>query len=32
MYNTTQNELRFKVRENLQLINTDKKPLPACPH
>jgi len=25
-----QNELGFKVRENLQLTNTDKKPLPAC--
>jgi len=28
----TQNELGFKVRENLQLNNTDKKPLPACKH
>jgi len=27
-----QNELAFKVRENLQLTNTDKKPLPACHH
>jgi len=27
-----QNELGFKVRENLQLTNTDKKPLPACKH
>jgi len=24
------NELRFKVRENLQLTNTDKAPLHAC--
>jgi len=31
MYDTqTQNELQFKVRENLQLTNTDKAPLPAC--
>jgi len=30
MYDTqTQNELGFKVRENLQLTNTDKKALPA---
>jgi len=27
-----QNELGFKVRENLQLTNTDKKALPACHH
>jgi len=33
MYDTQiQNELGFKVRENLQLTNTDKKPLPACQH
>jgi len=33
MYDTQiQNELGFKVRENLQLTNTDKKPLPACHH
>jgi len=25
-----QNALGFKVRENLQLTNTGKKPLPAC--
>jgi len=31
MYDTQiKNELRVKVRENLQLTNTDKKPLPAC--
>ena len=30
MYDTQiQNELGFKVRENLQLTNTDKKPLPV---
>jgi len=27
-----QNELGFKARENLQLTNTHKKPLPACKH
>jgi len=27
-----QNELGFKVGENLQLTNTDKKPPPACQH
>jgi len=27
-----QNDLGFKDRENLQLTNTDKKPLPACHH
>jgi len=27
-----ENELGFKVKENLQLTNTDKKPLPACQH
>jgi len=33
IYNTQiQNELGFKVRERLQLTNTDKKPLPACQH
>jgi len=33
MYDTQiQNELGFKVRDNLQLINRDKKPLPACHH
>jgi len=33
MYDTQiQNELGLKVRENLQLTNTDKKPLPACQH
>jgi len=33
MHNTQiQNELGFKVRENLQLTNTDKKPLPASQH
>jgi len=35
MYDTQiQNELPFKGRENLQLTNTDKKPLPvpACHH
>jgi len=33
MYNTQiQNELGFKIRENLQLTNTDKKPLPAFQH
>jgi len=33
MYNTQiQNEPGFKVGENLQLTNTDKKPLPACQH
>jgi len=33
MYDTQiKNELGFKVRENLQLTNTDKKPLPACHH
>jgi len=33
MYDTQiQNELGFKVRENLQLTKTDKKPLPACKH
>jgi len=32
-YNTQiQNELGSKVRENLQLTNTDKKQLPACQH
>jgi len=33
MYDTQiQNELGFKVRENLQFTNKDKKPLPACHH
>jgi len=33
MYNTQiQNELGFRFSENLQLINTDKKPLSACHH
>jgi len=33
MYDTQiQNELGFKVRENLQLTSTDNKPLPACQH
>jgi len=33
MYGTQiQNELGFKVRENLQLNNTDKTQLPACYH
>jgi len=33
MYDTEkQIKLGFKVRENLQLTNTDKKPLPACQH
>jgi len=27
-----QNESGFEVRINLQLTNTDKKPLPACHH
>jgi len=33
MYDTQiQHELGFKISENLQLTNTDKKPLPACHH
>jgi len=32
MYGMIENELVFKVRENLQLTNRDKKPLPACHH
>jgi len=33
MYDTQiKNEFGFKVRENLQLTNTDKKPLLACQH
>jgi len=31
LYDTQiENELGFKVRENLHLTYTDKKPLPAC--
>jgi len=33
MYNTQiQYELGFKAKENLQLTNSDKKPLPAWEH
>jgi len=33
MYDTQiQNEVGYKVRENLQLADTDKKPLLACHH